>query len=299
LRVTEQAAWRNAAYYVGKSLERLAQTQVAISSGKRLQRASDDPAAARTVIWTKARIGELEQYKKGISSAESWMAASDNALADAADLLRQARGLALDGANSFNSPDDLRAISIQVEKVIDQVLSLANTKHMSDTYLFAGQDTLNAPFTPAGDPITQVDYTANPGSQNDVYYEVGPGVYQKVNVLGDVAFAGVFGTLIDLRDNLANGEIEAISTDRITELDAQLIQVSTARAEVGAAMNGLEKLNGQLDTAILDLTGVRSDAEDVDLMTAVTELSLRQNQYQASLLASAKILSTSLASILG
>ena len=64
MRVTEQVGWRNAVYYVSKSLERLAEVQVGISSGKRFSRVSGDPAAARTVIWTKSRIGELEQYKK-------------------------------------------------------------------------------------------------------------------------------------------------------------------------------------------------------------------------------------------
>lgn len=299
MRVTELAGWRNAVYYVGRSLERLSEMQVGISSGKRIRRMSDDPADAGTVIWTKARIGELEQYKRNISTAQNWMGASDNALSGVTDLLRQARGLTLDGANSFNSPDDLDAIRLEVEQALDQVLSLANSRHMHNTYLFAGQDTLSAPFTPVGDPITQVDYSTNPGSQNDIFFEVGSGVYQKVNVRGDVVFAGVFDTLINLRDDLTNGDFDALSNDRIAELDDQLSRISAARAKIGTAMNALESASGQLDTAILDLTGLKSDAQDIDFVQALGELRLRENMYQGALIVSARIMSTNLASILG
>lgn len=299
MRVTEQAGWRNAVYFVGKSLQRLSEMQVGISSGKRVRKMSEDPADARTVIWTKSRIGELEQYKTNASYAESWLGASDSALGEVVNLLRQARNLALDGANTFNSPSDLEAIRIQAEHALDQILHLANSKHMSNTYLFAGQDTLNAPFTPVGDPITQVDYSVNPGSQNDIYFEVGSGVYQKVNVRGDVVFEGVFDTLINLRDDLAAGNFDALSNDRIVELDEQLSRVSSIRAEIGTALNGLERTRGQLDTAILDLTKLRSDAEDIDFVAALGELRLRENLYQGALIASARIMSTNLASILG
>jgi flagellar hook-associated protein 3 FlgL len=68
--------------------------------------------------------------------------------------------------------------------------------------------------------------------------------------------------------------------------------------DTGALGNRLSNVSQNLDALKMNLTTFKSDLEDIDVETAMTELTNRQVAYQAALLATTKVTGLSLADYL-
>src|SRR6185437_15746066 len=96
---------------------------------------------------------------------------------------------------------------------------------------------------------------------------------------------------------LATGVSSGAQTDllgSLTAMDSALSSVLTTRAQVGAKSNRLDFLKTRLSDIEGNLTGLLSDVKDVDMAEALTNSSVAQTTYQASLKASAQAMQPSL-----
>jgi flagellar hook-associated protein 3 FlgL len=303
VRVTDQILHNNALNNIARNLELYARAQQQVATGKRVTAFSDDPVAASTSLRAKIRIAELEQYGRNIDDAKLWMSLTDSALEQATDLLRSARDAAVAGANTATSPEYRQALASQVDTIIDQLIEIGNSAY-GGRYIFAGQDTLNAPFAADGEPTAAVTYSDRAGADRDIVWEVGPADYRAINVRGDQVFGDgqgnlVFDSLIALRDNLANGEVDAISNDRLDEINGYIDQVVQYRGQVGTGIVALDGVKTTLESNRSELVALRSKSEDADMVKAITELQQRETVYQAALLSTARILQLGLVNYLG
>jgi len=80
----------------------------------------------------------------------------------------------------------------------------------------------------------------------------------------------------------------------LTQLDTALDSVNMARAQIGAKTNRLEFVNQRQQSVSVNLTGLLSNVKDVDMAEALTNFSMAQNVYQASLKAGAQAMQPSL-----
>ena len=78
------------------------------------------------------------------------------------------------------------------------------------------------------------------------------------------------------------------------KLDDGFDAVQTVVGDTGALGSRLTIAGQNLDALKMNLTTFKSDLEDVDVETAMTELTNRQVAYQAALLATSKVTSLSL-----
>jgi flagellar hook-associated protein 3 FlgL len=81
-------------------------------------------------------------------------------------------------------------------------------------------------------------------------------------------------------------------------LDTAFNSLQTIVGDAGAQANRLSSVSENLAALKTNLTTFQSDLEDVDLETAMTELTSRQLAYQAALLATSKVTGMSLADYL-
>ena len=95
-----------------------------------------------------------------------------------------------------------------MDELLNEAVSVGNTT-LAGQYVFAGHQTLAAPFTPVGVPTTSVTYTGDSGV---IQREVGVGALVQVNVPGDQALSATLSALIALRDNLQSGNATAVRT---------------------------------------------------------------------------------------
>jgi flagellar hook-associated protein 3 FlgL len=123
----------------------------AISTQKKVNRASDDPVAATRILDIRRGKAAIEQYKQNMDISRSWISATETTLSSAYDMLNTAMGIALGSAGADAATRENAAANIQ--DIIDSMRSLANTK-WGDRYLFSGTREDVAPFTVAPSDAT-------------------------------------------------------------------------------------------------------------------------------------------------
>ncbi|MDH3387622.1 MAG: flagellar hook-associated protein FlgL [Gammaproteobacteria bacterium] len=129
--------------------QKLAKLQQQISTGVRLNKPSDDPAAASKVLELEQSVSANLQYQANINLAEQRLSQQDTVLASYANLLNRVRELAIQANNAPVDAVARRAIAAEIDERLNELVSLANTTDANGDYLFAGYQNGSAPFTPA------------------------------------------------------------------------------------------------------------------------------------------------------
>lgn len=115
---------------LSNSIERL-------STGFRINRASDDAAGMAISTKMKAQIKGLSQASRNASDGISVLDTADGALTEVHAMLQRMRELSVQAANETNTPDDLEAIQAEISSLRDEIDRISkdtefNTKHLLD-----------------------------------------------------------------------------------------------------------------------------------------------------------------------
>jgi flagellin-like hook-associated protein FlgL len=104
---------------------------------------------------------------------------------------------------------------------------------------------------------------------------------------------GVFNTLLRLAGALeANEPLEIERAAALLEKD--LKRLNFGRAELGARQQGLDLLKSRLDQEEVELTNTLANEIDVDLATAISQITARQASFEAALRSAAVLSDLSL-----
>ncbi len=146
MRISTTSSFEAGIETLQKRQAELAQSQERLTSGKRVARASDDPAAAARAERALAGVLRSETSQRAVEASRSAMQLTESALADANELLQQAReGLVASGNGSY-SDQERAGLARKLAGLREQLLSVANRNDGAGSYLFAGQGTTVAPF---------------------------------------------------------------------------------------------------------------------------------------------------------
>src|SRR5690349_18526259 len=126
---------------------RVIDTQEQVSSGKRVNKPSDDPVAAARIAHLDASLSRLDQYKSNSDFARNQLGLEESALNSVNDNLQRIRELTLQANNSTTSDNDRKDIAAEVRQARDALLTLANTTDVDGRHLFAGYREGVVPFT--------------------------------------------------------------------------------------------------------------------------------------------------------
>jgi len=123
-----------------------------------------------------------------------------------------------------------------------------------------------------------------------------------VSLVGPEVFSfgstDLFQELEELAQALENDQPDLIA-QKLDTLDQALRQLINARAKVGARVERLESYKGILEGSALKVKERLSEIEDADIAEVITELATREAVYQASLLATRRLLEENLVSLMG
>lgn len=185
MRITQGILYSRALIDVQRGLSRYSQLQQEVATGRRINRPSDDPAAALRILPLRNDIRGLEQLSGNVSLARETLDTSTASLEDASALMQRARELTTQAANGTLSNADRQSIGAEVEQLLNQMVGIANSRR-GDRYLFAGTNNGDAPFelvTSGG--RSRVVYR---GNHESLEIDVAPGVSTALNVPGDSIF---------------------------------------------------------------------------------------------------------------
>lgn len=279
MRVTDKSLFNTVSNNLQANIEKLLQLQESASSGRRINRPSDDPAGAMKVIDYDTAISKVEQYERNVGNGNANLISTESAISSVQEVVQRAKELAVQASDSSNDSSDRAIIAKEIEQIYNQVLSVANTK-INGKYIFAGYNISNAPYS------SDNTYTGTyPGGYMEV--EVDSGATVGINMPGYMVFGSsvygtnILGTLDSLKTALENNDTDGIGTS-MTTLDSALDQLNNARAEVGAKTNRLDTANSYLSKLKIDLTDFKSQAEDADLTEVITSLTMQQSIVEAS-----------------
>ena len=127
--------------------QKLARLQEQISTGERLSKPSDDPAASAKVLELEQSVSLNLQYQSNINLAEQRLQQQDAILASYDNVLIRIRELAVQANNAPLDAVARNAIAVEIDERLNELLSLANTTDANGDYLFAGYQNDSAPFT--------------------------------------------------------------------------------------------------------------------------------------------------------
>src|SRR6185369_10571891 len=127
----------------------LSQAQQQLSSGKRVARASDDPAAAARAERALAGLQRTEANQRALDASRNATTQTESALGDATDLLQQAREALVASGNASYSDAERASLAAQLRNIRKQLLAVANRDDGAGGYLFGGQGSSAPPFVDA------------------------------------------------------------------------------------------------------------------------------------------------------
>jgi flagellar hook-associated protein 3 FlgL len=185
LRITQGNLFNQALFDIQHSLFHYSQLQQQVSSGRRVNRPSDDPVATLRIIPLDNDLRNLHQYGDNAALARESLDSGAAALQGASDVMQRLRELAVQASNGTISDNDRRSMGDEADQLLGQLLGLANSQQ-GNHHLFAGTDDTHAPFTRIDGPGgTRVQYN---GNHQTMSVRVAPGLDTELNVPGDDVF---------------------------------------------------------------------------------------------------------------
>jgi flagellar hook-associated protein 3 FlgL len=282
MRVTFASQLRDGAAGIQSAAERMQEAQRQVSSGKRLNKVSDDPTAAATAVAERNALGAIEQYQSASNSVGSRLTVIDTVLSDVLEKLTRAQTVALAGQGSHKTAVQRDSAAQELRGLRAAVLDDLNTT-FHGAYVFSGASATTKPFQTGGGGV--IDPYA--GSTTEQEVDVGDGRSVKVAFNGnDIAQGGaaqhVFDVFDDLITAVSAGNDAAISTG-IQDLQAAFSRASLAQGALGADMQEIDAQKLRLQQLKLSTDERLSKLEHANMAEAISEFSQAETAYRAAL----------------
>lgn len=166
----------------------LAKLQEQISTGKNLNRPSDDPVAAAQILKFRRELAANDTYKENADVSKRRLELEEITIQQVKDAGDRLKELAIRGSNSTMNDQDRAAIATEAEQVQQFILGLMNTKDAQGEYLFAGAKGQTEPFVDDG----QGNFSYQ-GDNEVRLIQTGPSAYLQSTDSGRAVFQTVPG----------------------------------------------------------------------------------------------------------
>ena len=235
---------------MGRSLARL-------SSGLRINGASDDAAGLAISEKLKSQTRSLSQAERNANDAVSMLQTAEGAMNETSGLLIRMRELSVQSANDTVGATERSFIQSELSDLRDEVNRIAEVTEFNGTKLIDG---------------TASSITFQVGIQNTTN--------DRISVSIDDMHATALGAGTTDLDGLDISTITGAQT-ALDVLDAAITDVSAGRAEIGAVQNRLQVTIANIGTARENLSAANSRIRDVDVASESAELTKNNILMQA------------------
>jgi len=302
MKISTTLYFDRATQQMSNSQNELSKTQEQLSTGKQIVKPSDAPDKAALVTRLESELARQTGYQNTLKAVNVRLTAEETALKNTSDVMYRIKELSVQAANATLSSQDRQSISLEINTLKDQVLSLANSQDSNGNYLFSGSKTTQPAFSK--DSSGRVLYQ---GDQARMKVNVGDSRRMNLNMPGSDAYVRVvrddgkggktgidfFQSLDDLAKAVQTGDVTNIQRG-LGEVDTLQNGISEGLGQVGADLTVVDMQNNVLDQVVLQLKSTRSDVEDLDYTSAVTKMNKDQLALEAAQSSFSKISQLSL-----
>jgi flagellin len=247
-------AYRNLSVTDGqmnKSLEKL-------SSGFRINRAADDAAGLAISEGLRAQVGGLKAAVRNAQDGVSVVQTAEGALTEVHSILQRVRDLTVQASNTGAVNAEARGyIADEITQLSEALTNIATRTNFNGT-----------------------DLLTNTASTTPLVFQTGANQAETVDVaLTDVE--AVATAVATVATNLSGATYDPKTATDLTDIDAQISNVSAARAGLGASQNRFESTINSLNVAMENLSASESRIRDADMAQEMVQFTRNQILSQA------------------
>jgi flagellin len=234
---------------VNKSIERL-------SSGLKINSASDDAAGIAVAEGLRAQIGGFQQASENANDAVALLATAEGAYNAISDIMVRMRELAVQSSTDTLTDKERAYIDTEYQDLSAEITRISDVTEYNGINLLDGTSGDGA-----GAMVFQVGTRNTANDQITITLKDQDATALSLNTTGV--------------DNLANSQAA------ITAIDAAIDTLATDRATLGSTSNELTLAVDNLANTIENLSAARSQIEDADIAAESAEFTKNQVLMQA------------------
>lgn len=303
MKVTNQSTYRSLLNNMDRIQTDLTRSQLVATSGKKLAKASDDPAAVRPALLTRERLLGSERYLQTMDSTLDRLTAQEAGLDQAENLLARVNEVVVASGNAALSASDRRTMADEIGQLRESLLAMGNTRN-DGKYLFAGYAEETQPFSanPAYNPPVDSRPVLYNGDQGVVRLEISQGEQVAVNINGQSLLLGdddgdgtpdagkvdIFALLTRIEEGLRANDQAGVSAE-LDNVKLAQEQVSDHRTRIGNLAQRVEVSREAMADAQVDLQEMLSRYEDADLAKVLAEMLQQEQALQAAMSVTSRV----------
>lgn len=227
-----------------------------LSSGFRINRASDDAAGLQISQQLTSQISGIEQSVRNANDAISLVQTAEGALSEVTTSLQRIRQLSIQSQNGINSSADRAALQQEVTALVSEISRIG-----SDTQ-FANVNVLTGGFSAT--------------------FQVGANAGQSISVNLSSSNGASFGAS-GLGVSTVNIATSGGASSALAAVDTAISSIGAQRAELGALQNRFQSTIRNLANVQENLTTARGRIQDTDFAAETANLTKNQIIQQASI----------------
>jgi len=280
---------------------RLSRAQTQLTTGLRINTASDDPNALGDLYEVRSSLAQANQINSNLGLVTTEVNTAQGAISNAVSLLDNVTTLATQ-AEPNTQPAVTRAqLAQQVGSDLEEMVALANTS-IGNRYLFSGDSDQTTSYTV---DLTQTKpVSAYQGTAATRQVQGPDGSTFPVSLTAQQIFessdptTSVFGTITNLYNALQNNNQAGIDSS-ITNLQSTSTYLNTQLAFYGTVQDRVASAATFGASLTTQLQAQQSGIEDANAAQAITDMTMATTDEQAALEAEKEIPRTTLFDLLG
>ena len=254
----------NAQRILGANNDRLAQSVERISSGIRINRASDDAAGLAISEGLRSDIRTLRQAVRNSNDGISLINITEGALNEQASILIRLRELAAQASTGTVGSTERQTIQLEFSALRNEIDRISNVTEFN------------------GQKLVDGSLASGVASSSQIMIQVGldSGANSRINLNEQMNLAAVTASSLSI-DSLS----VTTSAAALTALDTVNTAIGTVtqgRGKVGSVQNRLVRTVSNLFISIENLQAAESQIRDADIAEEVAMLTRNQIMVQAS-----------------
>ena len=280
----------------------ISQADEQLSSGLRVNQASDAPQSLQDIFETRSELGQATQNAQDLTTIQGQVQTAGGAVQSAIELLNQAVTMGTEGASTSTSLTTQQSLAAQVQSIQAQLVAISNTE-VGGVYVFSGDASGSPPYQVDTSSPTGVDQLLTP--QQSTLQIAGPsGVTFQVSMTAqdlfdqqdssgtptaNNAFAALNGLVLALQSGSTSNITQALSALQTASdyVNSQTGFYGAAENNVSSALDLAQKFQVQDQTQL-------SGLEDADKATLAVEVTQASTALDAAMSAQAHKPTTSL-----
>ena len=263
-RIFNNIASTNAQRLLGVNTDRLAQSVERISSGIRINKASDDAAGLAVSEGLRSDIRSLRQAVRNSNDGVSLINIAEGALNEQGSMLIRLRELASQAATGTTGSTERATIQLEFNALRNEIDRITHTTRFNDQNLIDGS------------------LASSVSSANQIFIQVGMdnNANSRINLNEQLDLKAITVSALNIDSLSVTGSSGAL--DALEAINTAIGSVTAIRGQVGSVQNRLVRTISNLNISVENLQAAESQIRDADIAEEVALLTRNQIMVQAS-----------------